>query len=506
MKVSELQEVHPYYTKHVTEWRFLLACYEGAKELISLGYLKQNERESTANYERRLEEAYGFGYSKSVIDLLCFYLFKKPVKRDLGDIQNDEQWNAFSEDCNLYGDDLDTFLHTQARYASIMGHVGILVDKASVEFENKQAELEAGVYPYLASYFPTAILDWKFERDEYNRPFLAYLKLKDDDDKYRLWYPDKWEVYEEPEVPAPPVPKAANQQTTDTGTISTAGSDLEAELVDSGENPLGAIPFVWLYNVRSKTIPLGTSDIHDVGRIDVSIMCNLSQGEEIISYAAFPMMRKPMQEAGAPSGPDEVGVTAVLEFDPENPESKPDWLDAQVAEPIDAILTWIGRKVEEIYRAANTGGMASTEIQTTAKSGVALRTEFQLLNSKLVSKATNLEKAEVKLIDFWLQWQENEEAMDKVTIERERTYDIENLAEDLENALTSMTIVKARKFLDAVRKQVVRRMLPGYTDEQISELDDEIENMEDMPPVSEAAFQPGAGQPFVAPEPEPEEE
>jgi hypothetical protein len=458
-----------------------MASYEGARELVRQGYLKRNERESQANYTRRLQEAYGFSYSKSVIDLFNFYLFKKPVKRNMGPLTEDELWNMFVKDCNLYGDNFDDFMTEQGRYASIYGHIGILVDKANKAFETRAQQLEAGVYPYLAPYFPPAILDWSYDRDENNRPFLSYLKLLDDldgeDFQYRVWYPDHFEVWEVPDVD-----ESSGKSTDDSA---------EGKLIMEGENPLGEIPFVWLYNLRGKVRPIGVSDIHDVARIDVSILRNLSHGEEVISYAAFPMMRKPMREA-RPDGAkadqaDEAGVTAVLEFDPDHPESKPDWLEARVQEPIAAILDWIGRKVAEIYRAVNAGGMASMEVSTAPKSGAALKAEFQLLNSNLVRKATNLEQAEKKIVEYWARW-EGIEGIEDITIERSRTYDVENLAADLENVLTAKTIVMSKKFKAILQKNVVRAMLPAAEDAQLIEIDEEIDAAPEPTLTPEGAF------------------
>ncbi len=482
LKVGDLLEKHNLYAANINEWYFLMASYEGAKELVRLGYLRRNERESLANYNRRKSEAYGFSYSKSVVDLFNFYLFKKPVKRDMGALKTNELWAAFMKDCNLYGDSFDEFLTEQGRYSSIEGHMGILVDKASVTFENKKEQLEQGVYPYVASYFPSAIMDWEWSRDENNRPYLSYLKLMDDNDddviQYRLWWPDAFEVWE---VPYNDDDKYDEQA--------------EAELKLEGENPLGEIPFVWLYNLKGKQRPIGVSDIHDVARIDVSILTNLSEGEEVITYGAFPMMRKPMKESRpdgvqTPAKEDEVGIQAVLEYDPNHPESKPDWLDAAVAEPITAILDWIGRKVSEIYRAVNAGGMASMEVSTTAKSGAALQAEFQLLNANLVRKATNLEKAEVQIIEYWLRWEEEDlkARMKDITVERSRTYDVENLAADLDNALTSTTIVKSKKFSEAIQKNVARQMLPAADDKQLKEIDEEIEESPTTPITPNAAF------------------
>ncbi len=473
-----LKQTHPYYTHNWREWNFLNAAYEGTRVLIQCGFLERHERESIKNYNRRTKEAYGFNYSRSVVDLFNFYLFKEPVKRDLGELQDDEQWLLFSDDCNLYGDSFDEWMTEQSRYASINGHMGILIDKSSKHYETVGEELENDVYPYVCSYFPAAILDWEYQRDENNRPFLAYLKLLDDThdrDQYRIWFPDKFQVWELP------------------NTTEKSKGSVQAKMIFEGDNPLGEIPFVWLYNMRSKWIPIGVSDIHEVARIDVSILRNLSNGEEVITYAAFPMMRKPAQEARASGSSatsqkdDEVGATAVLEFDPDHPESKPDWLDAPVGEPIDAILQWIARKVQEIYRATNVGGQSSMEISTAPKSGSALKAEFQLLNSNLTRKAVNLEKAEERIMYYWKLWQDKEDV--ETNVERARTYDVENLASDLENGLLSTTLVRSKKFKQMIQKAIARQMLPSIEDEALQEIDDEIEA---APDGASANFDDGA--------------
>lgn len=468
--VKDLLETHDLYDENIANWKFLMASYEGTRQLIKLGYLERHERESLKNYERRVREAYGFGYSRSIVDLFNFYLFKKPVMRDMGKVVDDSLWIQFAKDCDLAGTDLDDFFTEQDKYAAIYGSVGIFVDRIGKTFENKEDQKKAGVYPYLSAYFPPAVLDWEFSRDEYNRPVLSYLKLVDDDGQYLLWWRDEFKVFVLPKE------SGTNEGWKQSG----------VDKVTDGENPLGLIPFVWIFNMKSKIKPIGISDIEEVARIDKSIMRNLSDGEEIITYASFPMMRKPMKEV-VPSGvktsqtTDDVGARAIIEFDPEHPESKPDWLLSEVAAPVDAISKWILNKVAEIYRATNAGGMASMEISTAPKSGVALQAEFQLLNASLVRKAKNLESAERQIIYYWLLWEKQEALFEDISLERARTYDVENLASDLENALTATMVVMSDKFSKAIQRQIVRQMLPAATEEQIKEIDKEIDEDKKLP-------------------------
>lgn len=476
---KDLQSTHETYTSFKVEWDFLLASYEGIKALIEWGIIEQHERESNNNHVRREKEAFGFGYSRSVIELFNFYMFKSPIRRELGALNDDSDWAAFEADCNLEADGLDQFLMETSKYADILGHMGVLCDRPATEFVNKADEKAVGAYPYFAAFRPQNILDWEYERDINGRRSLTFLKLLDDDDYYRLWYPDHWEVW-----------------VVDDEAAQEAG----AKLINSGPNPLGEIPFVWMYCDKSSIRNIGRSDITDIARIDASIIRNLSQGEEVINYGAFPMMRKPYSEPGSTAGgDDDTGPTAVLGFPPDNPDAKPDWLEAEVQEPISAILSWILRKIEEIYRASNAGGLAATEIQSQPKSGVALKTEFQLLNGKLIKKSENVVKALRKLLHFWTAWQDKVD--DDIKVERPKTFEVENLAADLENALTAKLVVDSVEFKKAVEKLVARLMLPTADDETLSKIDKEIDEYEE--PVSPLPEFDEDGNAFVPPDKKP---
>jgi hypothetical protein len=462
--VGQLRSVSNEYAYNIAEWNFLMAAYEGVRSLIQLGVLKQHERESDNNYTRRLTEMFGFDYTRSIVDLFTFYLFKKPGAAKLPDrLAMSPEWNAFINDCNLRGDTLEEYLPDQTRYSSIYGHVGFLVDKPRSDSRTVSDDRKKGIYPYISGYHPTAILDWEWERDETQRTFLAFLKLKDDDGTYRLWWPDHWEVWEEPEGPD-----------------EVALDDVKAVRVASGENPLGEIPFVWLYNLRSRVQSIGISDVHEVARIDTSIIRDMSQITEITNYAAFPMMRKPMIRDGE-DVQDDAGPSSILEFDPDlGMTGKPDWLKAEVSGPVKSILDVIAKKIAEIYRATNAGGLTATETSKAAKSGMALQAEFQFLNANIVRKAVNLEKAENNIMYFWLRWMKWDDLIKDTQFERPRNYDVQNLSLELENTITAKSIVPSLTFRKALSGSTVRSMLPGAPPEMLLTIDAEIDEGEEF--------------------------
>ncbi len=128
MNAQELTATHDLHTSLLPRWKMYIAAYEGTDALLEAGALARYEGEDDADYLRRKSRAYGFGLTRTILDLKNHYLFEKPAARSLGDLETDPLWRAFGQDCDLRGTDLDVFLNTQSLYASIFGHVGILVD------------------------------------------------------------------------------------------------------------------------------------------------------------------------------------------------------------------------------------------------------------------------------------------------------------------------------------------------------------------------------------------
>jgi hypothetical protein len=69
---------------------------------------------------------------------------------------------------------------------------------------------------------------------------------------------------------------------------------------------------------------------------------------------------------------------------------------------VDSIYTAIQHSIDSIDKMANTGAVRATESRT--MSGVAMETEFQLLNARLSEKADNLELAEEQMWKIWCRY------------------------------------------------------------------------------------------------------
>ena len=461
--VEDLKRVHPTHKKFEPEWAFNSLCYESGEDFIK-NVLIRHPRESSENWRARVADGYSFNYGEAIVDLFNFYLFEKPIVRELGAIKNLDQWLMFEKDCDLDGTDYDRKMNTGQKLASVTGAIGVLVNKYTPEGQNitESQEIDLGIYPYIAYYSLPNVMDWTWGQDPISgRPRLEYLKLNEGDGRYLLLYIGHYEVWE------------ISESTKDT------------KLVSSGEMPIDEIPFMWLQNLERLGVKnIGKSDLKGISEIIASIIRNLSCGEEIIKYAGFPMMRKPMQteeEAAKANTNDIVGHRAVIEFDPQlGKDGKPDWLESAVKEPIEAILDWIDRKGDEIYRIKHLSGVhGQRRSNNEVASGLALRYEFQQLNAVLKEKCAYLIETDLNVIRLWLKWQDRLDLFNDVKVSRSDEYAVEDLAIALDNIFTSIEKAHSLTLRKELERKAARLLLPETNEETMRNIDGEIEALTD---------------------------
>lgn len=457
MNSTELTKKHELHTRLGYDWDFYELAYDGGRPFIAKS-LHKHDRESDNNWRERVQEGICLNYCKATVDLFNFYLTEKPASRQLGILENDVQWQSFFTDCDMMGTNFELYLKEMQKIASIFGAVGILVDKSKAEFTNKAEEIDNNVYPYCAYYTLPNILDWKYSRNIANKPVLTYLKLKESDSVYTIWTSDTWERWE--------IPSQKDK------------SKPEPVMIESGINKLKEIPFIWMTNQRrmGKYPYIGVSDIIEVSLITASIIRNVSCGDEVIKFAGFPMMRKPMESDNTGTTEDIVGVRGVLEFDSSQGEAgKPDWLESAIQEPIVAILDWVDRKVDELYRICHLSGVhGQRKSNNEVSSGIAIRYEFQQLNAVLIQKSANMTEAELLILNYWLKWQKLDDLFKKTKISRDNNFSIDDLTISLENSFKAIDQIPSNKFGLLLRQYIVKQMLPNMTDADYTEISEEL--------------------------------
>jgi hypothetical protein len=175
--------------------------------------------------------------------------------------------------------------------------------------------------------------------------------------------------------------KIWTRETIETIEVDTKNRSIKSDVVEP--NGLGYIPAVCAYNMRSNMRGIGISDITDIAdsqRMLYNINSEIEQSIRIDSHPS--LVKTPETQAG-------IGAGSIIQM-PDNldPGLKPYILDYNGAE-LSAMLEVKRNIVEVIDKMANTGAIRATESRTL--SGVAMATEFQLLNAKLSEKADGLE-------------------------------------------------------------------------------------------------------------------
>jgi hypothetical protein len=448
------------YRKFENDWEMYGVVYDGGSALINYA-LQRNPRESQKNFEARVADGFAFNDGKTIISLFNFYMNQKEPTRELGSLSTFDPWELFLKDADLHGTDYNNLINEAHKFASAYGAIGILVNKPYSAGPTIQTDIDSKIYPYYSLYLLPNIYDWTFEKDpRTHRQVLTYLKLKESDGTYTLWYRTSWQQW---------------------GLAAKTGKPV---MISQGENPLGEIPFVWMQNIRDLKNPtVGSSDLADIGHIVCSIVRNLSCGEEIIKFAGFPIMRRPMEREGEyreATNEIPVGVTAVEEFDSSmGAHAKADWMPTEILEPIEAILKWMDKKADEIDSLAHVTGIRGQRTAGSGSggqvgSGLALRFHFSQLNSVLLAKTKNLNEAEYQLLRLWLKWQNKEDSINGVQIVRTTEFSIDDLAVALDNAIKAMGTVKSKRFRELVQDKIVKTTTPDITQKDIKQISSEI--------------------------------
>ena len=136
---------------------------------------------------------------------------------------------------------------------------------------------------------------------------------------------------------------------------------------------------------------------------------------------------------------------------------------------LDAIRASINDKIEAINRMAHMGAVRGTD--AVKASGIALQTEFQMLNSKLAEKADILELAEEQLWHLWCLWQGHN--LHEVEIDYPDSFDLR----DYENELRFLQQTKASGVRSATLTREIDKRIADLVldDETLTQAHEEID-------------------------------
>jgi hypothetical protein len=431
---ADIEAQHQHYKGMIPRWEYFIRSYLGGKEYADGRFLQPYMLEFENEYFKRINFTPLDNHCRNIIDIYSSFLFRVEPTRNFGSLADDMSVDQFLEDADLEGRSFEALLREAQRFASIYGHVWLLMDKPSTNVMTRAEELDQGIRPYLNIYTPENALDWHYTRNDAGYYYLDYLKIREEQtsegEYYKLWFVDK----------------------IDTVFISSVNRD-EPRLISSVPNPLMKIPAVILYNQRSPMRGLGISDLNDVADLQKAIYNELSEIEQIIRLSNHPSLVKTKDtDAGA-------GAGSIIEI-PDNIDAN---LKPYILQPngsnLDGVLRSINHKVEAINRLTHVGTIRATAERV--QSGIALRTEFELLNARLSEKSKLMELAEEQLWRLFADWQET--AFDG-EVDYPDSFDIRDWAVDLELLQSAKASnIQSPTFAKEIDKQIAKTVIEDDT-------------------------------------------
>ena len=373
---DQLKKQHPEFAKNYKRWRFYSDSYQGGTAYSQGQYLTRYVYESETEYVNRIEETAYDNHCRSVVEIYNGFLFGNEIKRDFGQLNDDPLLESFLEDADYEGRDFSDFMREAHTSASIFGSAWVIVDKPPVNVNTRAEEILLGIRPYVCLFSAENVTNWHYSRNIMGHYELDYLQVIEESTAEYIVY----RVY--------------TPETVDT--IQLTYSDESVRVLSSYPQTLGYIPAVCVYANRSNQRGVGISDISDIADINRSIYNDMSEITQLIRVSNHPSL------VITPDVVASAGAGAIITM-PDNMDSglKP-YLLQPSGQSLEGIRQTIKEKISSIDRIAHIGSIRGTESRT--MSGVAMDSEFRLLQARLLNKARSLELVEEQILQIWYDW------------------------------------------------------------------------------------------------------
>ena len=446
---NSVLETHKDYDETVNNWEYFIRSYNGGYDYMVGQYLNRYNLELDNEFNQRLANTPCDNHCKNIIQIYSSYLFRVKASRDFGELADEPTLEPFLKDADLEGNNFNTVMRQAQIYSSIYGHCFMILDKPNVTTNTRAEELEQDIRPYVSVVTPENVLDWNFKRELNGKYSLDYLKIREEVDRnggtyMRIWYLDRVD------------------------TVYLKDDRSEPTLIDTADNLIGKIPAVILYNAKSHKRGIGQSDLVDIADLQKAIYNEYSEIEQLIRLTNHPSLVK---TAGVNAS---AGAGAVIEMPEEmEPNLKP-YLLQPSGSNLTSIMDSIETKVDSINRIAHTGAVRTTKQQVS--SGIALQTEFELLNARLSEKADNLQIAEEQLFRLFALFQD---ATFDGEISYPDSFNIRDYAADLVYFQQAKAMnIGSPTFSKEVDKEIARAVVDD--DEKLNEIFEEIDQKSEV--------------------------
>lgn len=415
-------------------------AYFGTGGFADGGYLIKHKRERADKYKNRQELAYYLNYTATAVNSHVDPVFRQEIKRDWKG-QGAALWEEYQKNVDNAGTTLQGLAKRAATGAKLFGVNFVVTDNAAEQPDTLEKAIEARALPYSFIVEPDRVTEVKVDRFGRLTRF-SYTEPTERDNaddggeehNVRTWTKTAWQL-----------------------------ADKDGKVIEQGGNPIGRVPVtIWPSRELDPAAVLQPSEFLSIVKANHHLYQLCSWLSEILQNQAFSILIYPSREATNLT----IGTDNALGF-PDDASHTPDFI-APPADPANMIADQIDRIIQEIYRMANLTLVTGVQKQ---QSGVAKAWDFERTNQTLADFAANCQAAEKDLAEVFCLW--TGQAIE-YSVEYPTDFAIVDVAEELANAESAVSLNLGTTFLIEVAKKVLSAYLPGIEPETFDEIVEEI--------------------------------
>ncbi len=424
-------------------------------------YLVPHKRETEEDYRVRQKTAYYMNYFAPIVNALVDPIFKRTPLRDWSGAAS-TMVDAFVEDVDGAGNDIDTFMKLAALSAKLYGAVFIVVENyQAMDLPDNLADAVAQrKFPYAYTLDPDKVESYSIDK---NGRVLA-IKFRDTTVTSTMGKTVERTVYYDTKV---------------------WSIDENGHTVASGEHGLGVVPVIFFPSQQIKNGELNpVPELYSVAGIAAALYNHCSWETEIIRNQTFPVLTFPSKDAKDLV----IGSNNALCYDGDNIKNPPGYISPP-SDPAEMIQSQIKLLIQEMYRQAGLSFINGQAAQQT--SGIARQWEFERTNQRLATFAKRCAQTEKKMMQMFALWLGQELKYD-VTYSSD--FGITDVATELANAQAVLDMGLTPELKVEVAKNVLTSYVPELDtnrfDEIIKAVEKAVKEPEyNEPPVPPASFQ-----------------
>ena len=142
---QDIEAQHHHYKGMIPRWEYFIRSYLGGKEYQDGKFLQAYQLEFENEYYKRIAFTPLDNHCRNIIDIYSSFLFRVEPTRNFGSLADDMSLEQFLEDADLEGRSFEALMREAQRFASVYGHVWLLMDKPSTNVMTRAEELDQGI-------------------------------------------------------------------------------------------------------------------------------------------------------------------------------------------------------------------------------------------------------------------------------------------------------------------------------------------------------------------------